>query len=261
MSEEAKDNFENGVFWELYLDLERQFQNFLEYVPYLEGNENVCSFKLLNLILSIGGHVDSAFKEMARYPKFSGNDDCKKILESLKKSEGNVRAGERPIPIPITHCLRAFEKEYKLSCRKVMFKRLPQREEVVPFKPYNPKTNTPEWWEIYNGLKHDVSLNIEKANLKNTRDALASAFLLNVVHTPSALRLYKHDVLQLKLPPLGVGSFEMDFGLSRQELQYLRLGADEILKILEDQESYYDYISLKVDTDIFSARVYPRNES
>lgn len=49
-----RDKFGNGIFWELYKDLERQFQTFLEYTPYLEGNENVYSFKLLNLILSIG---------------------------------------------------------------------------------------------------------------------------------------------------------------------------------------------------------------
>jgi len=52
MSEKIEDNFEKGIFWELYKDLERQFQNFLEYVPYLPGNETVYSFKLLNLILS-----------------------------------------------------------------------------------------------------------------------------------------------------------------------------------------------------------------
>jgi len=39
MSDKPLDNFENGIFWELYKDLERQFQDFLEYVPYLSGNE------------------------------------------------------------------------------------------------------------------------------------------------------------------------------------------------------------------------------
>lgn len=122
---EAKDSFENGIFWELYLDLERQFQNFLEYVPYLRGNENVYSFKLLNLILSIGGHIDSAFKEMARDPKFSDNVDCQEILK---------RASEfRSIIEP---CLRAFEKEHGLSTRIVVFKRLPEREKITPFTPF-----------------------------------------------------------------------------------------------------------------------------
>ncbi len=64
------DKFEIGNFWELYKDLERQFEDFLEYVSYLEGNEETYSFRLANLILGIGGYVDSAFKEMARYQDY-----------------------------------------------------------------------------------------------------------------------------------------------------------------------------------------------
>jgi len=183
-----KDNFEKGIFWELYKDLERQFQNFLEYVPYLNGNENVYSFRLLNLILSIGGHVDSAFKEMARYPDFSSNEDCKEILERLE---------EKPPIIPIKLPLRAFEKEYNLSTREVIFKRLSQQESIAPFKRNNLKTNIPKWWNFYNELKHDVSLNIKKANLKNTCDALAGAFLLNAVHKPVASKLHELGVLKI----------------------------------------------------------------
>ena len=67
MSPKRLDNFQKGIFWEIYTDLEKQFQNFLEYVPYITENEKVVSFKLLNLIQSIGGHVDSTFKEMAKY--------------------------------------------------------------------------------------------------------------------------------------------------------------------------------------------------
>lgn len=197
----ARDNFENGIFWELYKDLERQFQNFLEYVPYLKGNEKVYSFKLLNLVLSIGGHVDSAFKEMARYPEFSSNDDCKQILDLLKISDENVKKGKAPKTVPIWLSLRAFEKEYQLSQKKVIFKRLPEREQIMPFKPFSSKTHAPEWWEIYNGLKHDVGFNIEKANLQNTRDALAAAFLLNVIHIPGTLRLREYGVLNIGEPP------------------------------------------------------------
>jgi hypothetical protein len=49
--------FENGGFWEYYKDLERQFENFLNYVPYLKDNENTYSFRLANLLLSIGAWI------------------------------------------------------------------------------------------------------------------------------------------------------------------------------------------------------------
>ena len=80
--------FENGGFWEYYKDLERQFEDFLKDVPYLEGNEKTYSFKLLNIFLSIGGHIDSAFKELARYQQFAENESCKEILERIKRDDG-----------------------------------------------------------------------------------------------------------------------------------------------------------------------------
>lgn len=187
MSEKAGDNFEKGIFWELYKDLERQFQDFLEYVPYLPGNERVYSFKLLNLILSIGGHVDSAFKEMVRYPKFSGDEHCKEILMKVKKKK----------TVPITLPLKAFETIYKLSEKTIVFKSSPESEKVTPFKPRSARAQSPKWWKTYNQLKHDVGVNIKEANLQTVRDALAGAFLLNAIHRPGTLRLLKLGLLDL----------------------------------------------------------------
>ena len=146
MNEKTSDNFETGYFWELYNDLERQFRNFLEYVPFLKGNETVYSFKLVNLIISIGGYVDSAFKEMARYKESAGNIECQKILSAMKESEENIKKGKPPKTVPIKLCLNSFEIEYKLSEKKIEFKRLPERQIVTPFKTHNPKTKAPEWW-------------------------------------------------------------------------------------------------------------------
>lgn len=84
------------------------------------------------------------------------------------KSKENIEKGERPTFPSVKLYLKAFEKEYELSQRKVIFKRLPEGKEVTPFEPYNLKTNAPKWWEIYNGLKHDVSIHIKQANLLNT---------------------------------------------------------------------------------------------
>jgi hypothetical protein len=107
------------------------------------------------------------------------------------------------VTVPIWLPLRAFEKEYHLSTKSVSFKCLPEREPITPFKPYDPKTNAPEWWEVYNGLKHHLGKNLKKANLQNTRNALSSAFLLNAIHQPSVLRLYDHGIMNpIVLNPL-----------------------------------------------------------
>jgi hypothetical protein len=70
------------------MDLERQFIDFSNYVPYLDGNESVYSFRLMNLILAIGAHVDSAFKEMFRCPDFSVN--YPKILKKVQDGEATI---------------------------------------------------------------------------------------------------------------------------------------------------------------------------
>lgn len=191
-----KATFENGGFWEYYKDLEHQFEDFLQYVPYLNVNEGVCSFRLVNLLLSIGGHVDSAFKEMAFYRRFSKDAKCLEIRQKVKETKRRIKRGKGPITVTITDSLSAFEPRYKLSTKIVIFKRLPKRDEIIPFNPYNRKTNAPEWWDIYNGLKHDFSENFEKANLQITRDALAGAFLLNVIHIPAAFLLCHYDLVK-----------------------------------------------------------------
>jgi hypothetical protein len=82
-----KDAFEEGYFWEYYMDLERQFMEYLNYVPYLQGNERTYSFRLANLILMIGAHIDSAFKEIAKFPEFS--NDYPQMLNFNPKPKPN----------------------------------------------------------------------------------------------------------------------------------------------------------------------------
>jgi hypothetical protein len=190
-----KDDFEAGMFWELYCDLEAQLEDFLDYVPYLPGNENTYSFRLLNLILSIGGHVDSAFKEMARYPMFSDNTDCQEILNILEESEQRKREGKSPRTVPICLPLKAFETEYGISKLEVVFIGSPEEEKIIPFKPFNSETSEPQWWGLYNKLKHDLGINLKEATLQNALHALSGAFLLNVVHRPAILLLNDYGLI------------------------------------------------------------------
>jgi hypothetical protein len=86
-----------------------------------------------------------------------------------------------------------------------MFKRLPEREQLMPFQQYvkvGDRVQTPNWWRIYNGVKHHFSENFENANLQNTRDALAGAFLLNIIHTPAYIRLVEYRIVTSD--PMGI---------------------------------------------------------
>lgn len=179
-SEEFQPTFENGGFWELYSDLERKFSNFLEYVPYLSGNEKTYSFKLFNLLTSIGGYIDSAFKEMARYSfqESLENDLCHNIQTLVRQKKGIF-----------TTSVNVFDSIYGIKTKKVKFKCLPEREIIVPFS-----SECHDWWGFYNKVKHEIRFNLTKANLKNVRDSMAGAFLLNAIHIPGAIRLHEYGV-------------------------------------------------------------------
>jgi hypothetical protein len=192
MSTPFLPTFENGGFWEYYKDLERQFENYLEHVPYLSGNESTYSFRLANLILSTGAHIDSAFKEIANNTVLAS-----KYPLILKDAKGNPRKTTIWDYFPLAI-------EYDLPKLKVLFKRLPSREDVLPFQQFQKvsvagsgdKIICPDWWNDYNQIKHQFSSNLSKATLKTARDTLAAAFLLNVVHIPAARRLCEFGLVR-----------------------------------------------------------------
>lgn len=151
--------------------------------------------------MSIGGYVDSAFKEMARYQGFANDIGCSKIRKILQESESNIQAGKAPKTVPINLCLSVFEKIYEISHREVVIKTLPKSTNIVrPFEPYHPKTKAPIWWIAYNELKHDIGAKYLEATPRITYEALAGAFLLNAIHFPSAIRLYNYDILKIQIP-------------------------------------------------------------
>jgi hypothetical protein len=189
--------FENRGFWEYYKDLERQFENFLNYIPYLKDNENTYSFRLANILLGIGAHIDSALKKIAEDSSFSGKyPEMKKPKVKKGEHKGEPRDQELIDYYPIS-------EEYVLYEMTVVFKCLPKRENVVPFEKYRKELGkVPYWWTVYNQVKHNFSENFKKANLKTVRDALAGAFLLNVIHEPAAIELFKFSLLKPKYLPI-----------------------------------------------------------
>jgi hypothetical protein len=226
--------FENGGYWEYYRDLERQFENCLEFIPYLSGNENTYSFRLASLILAIGAHIDSAFKEIARYSEFST-----KYPLILKKETGEAKN-------PTIKDYYDLAVEYKLPERKVMFKRLPEREQVMPFQQYTKggdEAKTPNWWGVYNKVKHHFSESFEKANLQNARDALAGAFLLNVIHTPAYIRLIEYRVVTPD--PIGRTEFTLNTGWQEKVKEWIK--KDRRFGFIETPLFSYNYVEQKND--------------
>lgn len=213
--------------------MERQFQDFLYYVPYLDNNETVRSFRLTNILLNICGRVDSAFKEMAKYRKFYNRQSstCREIVRIVRENKRRITRGEIPRGPGFKLCLETFEDIYNLSRKEVIFKRLPIRDQIIPFTPHNSRTRAPYWWDLYNQTKHDFHEYFKNTSLKSTRDALAGVFLLNVIHEPAILRLNEFGLLKSKF------AFK-----TRKDILKLKLRKkQQILAVIETPLFFYDY--------------------
>ncbi len=182
--------FESGLMWTVYLDMEKRFLNFLDYVPFTYHHRKVYSHKLLQLMLQIGGYVDTSFKEMATYSSFANNGKCEAIKKKAARGE----------LVSINLAREAFEPLYDLSSKFVNVKSPEYVGRVIverwrPFAEFK-YGKSPAWWKAYNEVKHDWLANFEKANVSNSLNALASAFLLNVIHKPSILILARSGVVK-----------------------------------------------------------------
>jgi len=219
--------FETGLMWSVYNDMEGVFIEFLEYVPPDQDHKKVYSYRLLRLMLQIGGYVDTAFKEMALYYKFDGNMKCKAIRNKVAKGK-----------IVTIHLFReTFQPIYDLSSRTI-FVKSPKHfallvDRLNPFLEFG-KGKTPKWWNAYNGVKHNWLKNLKKANVENTLKALGGAFLLNAIHEPSILELAKRGIA-------------MTFDASGRQVRF----GEELLTKMIKREHSLNGNKIMVDTQLF----------
>ena len=141
-----------------YMLLEKEFQKTIDYVAVEESNFATYSQKYLNLILSIGSEVDllkRLFASLILNKEIEKEDVVKVILDAEPE-------------------FRDLEVEYL-------------KDENITFKPWR-YNSFPEWWTIYNGLKHNKFGNVVKddstltfyqnANLKNVLESFAGLHTL-----------------------------------------------------------------------------------
>lgn len=170
--------------------MESNFMRFLEFVPYTDYNAKVYSPKLLAILLQTCGYIDTIFKEMAKFQEFADIPECQAI---------NVLEPNKYEGFHIGLARNAFERIYKLSsnngARIIAKLDWVGDKELKPFAKFS-EGKSPDWWRYYQDVKHTWSTAIEKANMDNTLEALAGAFLLNAVHYPSMKILWKLGYLK-----------------------------------------------------------------
>ncbi|MFX0140107.1 MAG: hypothetical protein ACFFDN_41075 [Candidatus Hodarchaeota archaeon] len=187
MMRAGENIFKTGLAWKVFNETEKEFVSFLDVVPFVPKHENVFSFKLFNLIISIGSHIDNIFKAMSRYQKYQNIND---VLEIVNSDRPNIYMYRK-----------AFEPIYYLSSKKIYVKKEPiisireYYSNIIPFYRFNKRS--PNWWDVYNELKHSwfEGDNIYKANISNTLRALSALFLLIIRHEESWNKLVDYGVI------------------------------------------------------------------
>ncbi|MDQ1280053.1 MAG: hypothetical protein QG670_1315 [Thermoproteota archaeon] len=177
--------FEKGTCWTLFEDMEHELIHFFEYSPYTDDNSNVVSPKLLALIMQVCEYIEATFREMTKFEGF-------KNIREFKKMQSFEIKGYKKYNLKLAK--EAFESIYHLSSNgkgEIIAKLEIGEKYLVPFSSLaQDKDMKPDWWQAPSNKTKNWLKSLEKANADNALQALAGAFLLNVVHYPSIKRLW-----------------------------------------------------------------------
>lgn len=215
--------FNPYLLWkEDYISIEKEFINFIQYVPLTVEHYNMWSLRLANLLLLIGSSIDSFFKCLIsslrrdlvynhiESPKF--DYVCVKIDNKWEcvfyqgigytiedyKEESNfykilLKNTDESNKNPNMGLYRTiFEEYYKLSSKSVYVLR--NKEKIKPFAEWS-DGKSPNWWLVYRDLKHSRFEYRKLATLKTVLDALSALFLLNIYNTNSRKFLITEGVI------------------------------------------------------------------
>lgn len=193
------DSFERGKVWFIYNRLEKEFIETTSYVALEMVHKEVWSEKYGELLIKIGGAVGS-FLDLMIDSKSLDNEQKvielkTKIQAERQKSIAKQKKSKKKFewnPTMADH-RRAFSQVFQLSAVEVEASYgLTNYGKLKPFKGF--RTRPPVWWDSYNKVKHQFFEQIEqKATLQNALGALASLFVLNILHKESQEYLVKYQ--------------------------------------------------------------------
>lgn len=182
------DPFERGKAWFLYSKLERDFIDTTSYVALETVHDNVWSEKFGEILTRTGDLVDSFFRLMIDSKSLDAETQVKTLRAKIL-TEQKTNANWFP---KITDFSATFDPIFKLSSVEVEADYgLTYYGKLLPFKNFDKQS--PPWWEPYNKVKHEIFEQIEKrATLENVINALASLFVLNILHKESQRYLIRY---------------------------------------------------------------------
>jgi hypothetical protein len=155
-----------------YSKYEERLLEFLKVFPYNEKNKEAWSPELVSLFLDVCGLIDSMSRYILSNGKF-GNDV---ETEIVKKKGGKKKVKDLNIGDFKLNIFDKFEFE-KYKVVLYIYSIYPDCI-IIPYRyEYKKDIASLEWWDVYNGLKHNRLNNYEKANLENIIKSLSALFV------------------------------------------------------------------------------------
>lgn len=164
----------NNIFWDIYINLEREVLNLAEMVHFTDNQLSVYSVRISDLLVRCNVEAESLIREL--YKKNTG--------KSLSK---------------IGEMLNALNNDWQLEKKQVSIisSKMHYSSEYASFCPYyyNNKDSN-DFYSAYNAIKHDRASNFERyATIHFLLRALGALFLLNIYYRQEAFQLQKTRTL------------------------------------------------------------------
>ena len=156
------------TYWQFFIAIESDLEATTRFVEPVTANFGTHSVAFAQLILGAGSEIDVISKLL-----------CDAIDPTKKANNINDYRQLIHPSFPRYHALEVQIPRYSLA--------------VTPWSEWNNGRN-PEWWQAYNGIKHERHNNYALANLKNAIDAVAGLFV-------AVLYLYHNELQANQLQP------------------------------------------------------------
>lgn len=152
-------------YWPVYDRLESEVRELTLFISLEDVHLDVFSMKLAELVLRIGQECENAGKTLATKRRLSPPSGT--IQRLSFPSLGNLLCSAIDLSTKVVEVIWAYQS---LTTKL-----------LTPFASWSPAaSNSPVWYQAYNGLKHDRNTHFDKGSYRNVLEALAGLFILNL---------------------------------------------------------------------------------
>lgn len=159
----------NNLYWNVYKSLERELLALAEIIHIDDGQLDVYSMKIADLLIRTSVEIESISKE-------------------LYFREGGTKPDDKDLYFD-TDCLALLESKWSLSKKVVMISSpifyLKEDDNIylTPLhKAYKRGSSSSDWQKAYQAVKHNRAKSINKGNIKHFIRSLAALYILNVFY-------------------------------------------------------------------------------